>query len=249
MPQPSHARRDNGKPTHRILVVDDGPGSSALVAYHLAKAGYGVTTASSGREATDVARKERPELVVLNTLLPDVSGYDVLAELRRREETREIGILLLTARQQKTAPIKALAMGADDCLAKPFVPQEMVLRVGAILRRLTAPALTARDRLIAGPVMLDDTSHRVQVNGAEVALTVTEFKLLRALIERDGRVQTRAQLLETVWRAPPDVQTRTMDMHMQRLRQKLGTAGACIETVRGTGYRFRWPLPHPRRRS
>jgi two-component system, OmpR family, phosphate regulon response regulator PhoB len=233
------------KPTHRILVVDDEPSSSALVAYHLAKAGYGVTTAANGREGIDTARKERPELAVLNAVLPDVSGYDVLAELRRREETREIGILLLTARQQRAGPIKGLTMGADDCLAKPFAPQELVLRVGAILRRLTAPALTPRGRLIAGPVMLDETSHRVQVNGSDVALTTTEFKLLRALIERDGRVQTRAQLLETVWRAPPDVQTRTMDMHMQRLRHKLGPAGACIETVRGTGYRFRWTTPAP----
>ena len=243
MPNASPSRRDHRNPTHRILVADDAPSSSALLAYHLAKAGYGVTTASNGREAIETARKERPELAVLNAVLPDVSGYDVLAELRRREETREIGILLLTARQQKTGPIKGLSMGADDCLALPFAPQELVLRVGAILRRLTAPALTARGRLVVGPVMLDETSHRVQVDGADVALTTTEFKLLRALIERDGRVQTRAQLLETVWRAPPDLHTRTMDMHMQRLRHKLGVAGACIETVRGTGYRFRWPLP------
>jgi two-component system, OmpR family, phosphate regulon response regulator PhoB len=227
MPNASPSRRDSRDPTHRILVADDEPSSSALVAYHLAKAGYGVTTATNGREAIETARKERPELAVLNALLPDVSGYDVLAELRRREETREIGILLLTARQQKTGLIKGLSMGADDCLVQPFAPQE----------------LAAHGRLVVGPVMLDETSHRVQVNGADVALTTTEFKLLRALIERDGRVQTRAQLLETVWRAPPDVHTRTMDMHMQRLRHKLGAAGACIETVRGTGYRFRWPLP------
>ncbi|HKW42200.1 MAG TPA: response regulator transcription factor [Gemmatimonadales bacterium] len=249
MPESSASRRRDGNATHRVLVVDDEPSNSALVAYHLAKAGYGVTTAATGRDGIDTARRERPELAVLNAVLPDVSGYDVLAELRRHEETREIGILLLTARQPKNGPIKGLTMGADDCLAKPFAPQELVLRVGAILRRLTAPALTTRGRLIAGPVMLDETSHRVQVNGADVALTGTEFKLLRALIGRDGRVQTRAQLLETVWSAPPDVQTRTMDMHVQRLRHKLGTAGACIETVRGTGYRFRWPLIGDKRRS
>jgi two-component system phosphate regulon response regulator PhoB len=241
MPNSSASRRGEANATHRILVVDDEPSSGALVAYHLAKAGYGVTTAANGRDGIDTARKERPELAVLNATLPDVSGYHVLAELRRNDETRDIGILLLTARQQKTGPIKGLTMGADDCLAKPFAPQELVLRVGAILRRLTAPALTTRGRLIAGPVMIDEASHSVQVNGADVALTSTEFKLLRALIDRDGRVLTRAQLLETVWHAPPDVHTRTMDMHMQRLRHKLGPAGACIETVRGTGYRFRWP--------
>ncbi|HVH68666.1 MAG TPA: response regulator transcription factor, partial [Gemmatimonadales bacterium] len=227
MPTSSSSRRGDGNAMRRILVIDHEPRSSALVAYHLAKAGYGVITAVSGREGIDTARMERPELAVLNAVLPDMAGYDVLAELRRREETREMGVLVLIAHRQKGGSIKGLVMGADDCLAQPFAPRELVLRVGAILRRLTAPALTTRGRLIAGPVMLDEMSHRVQVNGADVALTSTEFKLLRALIERDGRVQTRAQLLETVWRAPPDVQTRTMDMHMQRLRHKLGPAGAC----------------------
>ena len=226
-------------PVHRILVVDDEPDITALVAYHLAKAGYRVATAGDGRDALEAAREEQPALIVLDLMLPDISGFDVLAELRRREETREIGVLLLTARRDEADRIRGLALGADDYILKPFSPAELVLRVGAIIRRLRAPALATGGRLSAGPILIDKMAHRVFVDGEEVNFTTTEFKLLRTLIEREGRVQSRSQLLETVWQAQPDVQTRTVDMHLQRLRRKLGAAGRCIETVRGAGYRFR----------
>jgi two-component system phosphate regulon response regulator PhoB len=229
--------------------VDDEPDITALVAYHLAKEGYRVTTAANGRDALRAAREERPDLVVLDLMLPGVSGYDVLAELRRREETRELGVILLTARKEEPDRIKGLSLGADDYIPKPFSPQELVLRVGAVLRRLAAPAVAAGRLVAAGPIVLDRSAHRVTVDGAEVDLTATEFKLLGTLIEREGRVQSRAQLLETVWQAQPDIQTRTVDMHVQRLRQKLGKAGDYIETVRGAGYRFRRPEARPRKRS
>jgi len=148
-------------PLHRILVVDDEPDITALVAYHLAKAGYRVITATNGKDALQTAREERPDLVVLDLMLPDVSGYDVLAELRRRDETREIGILLLTARHKEVDRVRGLTLGADDYLLKPFSPPELVLRVGAILRRLRAPAVAAGGRLSAGPILLDRTAHRV----------------------------------------------------------------------------------------
>ena len=234
---------------HRILVVDDEPDITALVAYHLAKAGYRVTTAANGRDALRAARDERPDLVVLDLMLPGVSGYDVLAELRRRDETRDLGVILLTARKDEPDRIKGLSLGADDYLPKPFSPQELVLRVGAVLRRLAAPAVAAGGLVTAGPIALDRAAHRVTVDGGEIELTATEFKLLRTLVEREGRVQSRAQLLETVWQAQPDIQTRTVDMHVQRLRQKLGPAGDCIETIRGAGYRFRRPAPGPRSRK
>ena len=233
---------------HRILVVDDEADITALVAYHLAKAGYRVATAATGRDALRAAREERPDLVVLDLMLPGVSGYDVLAELRRREETKDLGVILLTARKDEPDRIKGLALGADDYLPKPFSPQELVLRVGAVLRRLAAPALAAGGLLTAGPIVLDRSAHRVTVDGGEIDLTATEFKLLRVMIEREGRVQSRAQLLETVWQAHPEIQTRTVDMHVQRLRQKLGAAGDAIETVRGAGYRFRRPEPRGRKR-
>ncbi|MEO8201239.1 MAG: response regulator transcription factor [Gemmatimonadota bacterium] len=225
--------------TQRILVVDDEPDITALVAYHLAKAGYRVSTAANGPEALKAAREERPDIVILDVMLPSVSGYDVLAEMRRREETKEVGVILLTARREEADRIRGLSLGADDYLTKPFSPQELILRVNALLRRLGSPAVTAGNSLTAGPVVIERSSHRVTVDERELDLTATEYKLLLTLIERRGRVQSRPQLLETVWEAQPDIQTRTVDMHVQRLRAKLGDSGDLIETVRGFGYRFR----------
>jgi two-component system phosphate regulon response regulator PhoB len=235
--------------THRVLVVDDEPDITGLVAYHLAKAGYRVITAATGTEALKSVREERPDLVVLDLMLPGLSGYDVLAELRRQDATRDVGVILLTARKDEPDRIRGLTLGADDYLAKPFSPQELVLRVGAVLRRLAAPAIASSGRLAAGPIQLDQSAHRVAVEGRDVELTATEFKLLRTLLEREGRVQSRTQLLQTVWQAQPDIQTRTVDMHVQRLRTKLGRAGEWIETVRGVGYRLRQPPPPRRKRS
>ena len=232
----------------RILVVDDEPDITALVAYHLAKASYRVTTAANGRDALRAAREERPDLIILDLMLPGLSGYEVLAELRRQDETREIGVIVLTARKDEPDRIKGLSLGADDYLPKPFSPPELVLRVGAVLRRLAAPAIASGGLLAAGSIALDKTAHQATVNGREIELTATEFRLLRTLMERQGRVQSRAQLLEMVWQAQPDIQTRTVDMHVQRLRQKLGPAGDVIETVRGAGYRFKAP-PTGRKRT
>ena len=225
--------------THRILVVDDEPDITALVAYHLAKAGYRVVTAASGAEALRAAREERPDLVILDLMLPGVSGYDVLAEMRAREETRDVGVILLTARREEADRIRGLSLGADDYLTKPFSPQELILRVGAVIRRLQSPGVSAGAALTAGPLVIDRSAHRVLMDGQEISLTATEYKLLLTLVERRGRVQTRPQLLESVWDAQPDIQTRTVDMHVQRLRSKLGDAGRLIETVRGFGYRLR----------
>jgi two-component system, OmpR family, phosphate regulon response regulator PhoB len=223
----------------RVLVVDDEADIVALVAYHLAKAGYRVSTASNGADALAAARQERPSLIVLDVMLPGVSGYDVLEQLRAGEDTRDVAVLMLTARREESDRIGGLTKGADDYLTKPFSPQELVLRVAAILRRLNAPAASPADVVAAGALEIHRSEHRVTVDGREVELTPTEYKLLLLLAERRGRVQGRAQLLETVWDAAPDIQTRTVDMHVQRLRAKLGPAGEMIETVRGFGYRLR----------
>jgi two-component system phosphate regulon response regulator PhoB len=225
-------------PAHRILVVDDEPDITALVAYHLAKAGHRVSTAANGPDALRSARDERPDLVILDVMLPGTSGYDVLADLRRREEARDVGVILLTARREEPDRIRGLELGADDYLTKPFSPQELVLRVDAVLRRLTAPAVVSGSTVSAGPVVIDRSAQKVQVDGVEIPLTALEYKLLLTLVERRGRVQARPHLLESVWGHQPDIQTRTVDMHVQRLRAKLGAAGALIETVRGSGYRF-----------
>ena len=226
-------------PEAHVLVVDDERDITALVAYHLAKAGYRVTTAGTGVAALEAVALEVPELIVLDLMLPGRSGYDVLAEIRRREETREIGVIVLTARRDEADRIKGLAGGADDYLTKPFSPEELVLRVGAVLRRLRSPAAATGPVIRAGPIAIDRGAHNVTVNGATVPLTPIEYRLLLLLVERRGRVQSRPQLLETVWESQPDIQTRTVDMHVQRLRAKLGAAGNVIETVRGFGYRLR----------
>jgi two-component system phosphate regulon response regulator PhoB len=225
--------------SHRILVVDDEPDITALVAYHLAKAGYRVSTAANGPDALKAAREERPDIVILDVMLPGVSGYDVLDELRRRPETKEVGVILLTARREEPDRIRGLTLGADDYLTKPFSPHELALRVSALLRRLGAPAVAGGSTITAGPIVVDRSAHRATLDGKELVLTATEYKLLVMLLERRGRVQSRPQLLESVWEAQPDIQTRTVDMHVQRLRSKLGEAGEMIETVRGFGYRFK----------
>jgi two-component system, OmpR family, phosphate regulon response regulator PhoB len=223
----------------RILVVDDEPDIVALIAYHLAKAGYRVSTATTGVDALDTARRERPALVVLDLMLPEMSGYEVLEQLRADRVTASIGVLMLTARRDEPDRIRGLALGADDYLTKPFSPQELVLRVGAILRRISSAGEMAPDVIMVGPIRIERSQHRVLVNEAAIDLTPTEYKLLLTLAERRGRVQARGHLLETVWEAAPDIQTRTVDMHVQRLRAKLGDAGSLIETVRGFGYRLR----------
>ena len=227
-------------PKDRILVVDDEPDIVALVAYHLAKAGYRVATAASGAEALAAARRERPALIVLDLMLPGLSGFEVLEQLHADASTASIAVLMLTARKDEPDRIKGLSLGADDYLTKPFSPQELVLRVRAILRR-SAASPTAGDLLTVGTLTIDRAAHTVTVHGANVELTPTEYKLLLLLAERRGRVQGRAQLLEAVWEAAPDIQTRTVDMHVQRLRAKLATAGDLIETVRGFGYRLTAP--------
>ena len=192
-------------PAERVLVVDDEPDIVALVAYHLAKSGYRVATAANGRDALDVVRRERPTLVVLDLMLPDLSGYDVLEQLRADEATRHVPVLMLTARREEPDRIRGLSLGADDYLTKPFSPQELVLRVGAILRRSRTGAANA-DTVTVGPLEIDRSRHRVTVEGRTIDLTATEFKLLLTLALRRGRVQSRSQLLEDVWEAAPDVQ-------------------------------------------
>jgi two-component system phosphate regulon response regulator PhoB len=223
----------------RVLVVDDEPDIVALVAYHLAKAGYRVSTAATGPDALRAAREERPALVVLDLMLPGMSGFDVLEKLRAHDATRDVAVLMLTARKEEPDRVRGLTLGADDYLTKPFSPAELVLRVGAILRRVGAG--TGGDTLAIGPLVIDRAAHAVTVDGQPLDLTATEYKLLLTLAERRGRVQARTQLLQSVWDAAPDIQTRTVDMHVQRLRAKLGDAGALIETVRGFGYRMRGP--------
>jgi two-component system phosphate regulon response regulator PhoB len=224
--------------TQPVLVVDDEPEIVSLVTYHLEKAGYVVSTASDGAEAIVKSRREQPCLIVLDLMLPGISGFQVLEAIRSRSETQHVPVLMLTALRDDEDRIRGLSLGVDDYVTKPFNPEELVLRVAAILRRVGAQA-GMPEVITAGPITLNLLSQRVTVGGHAVDLTRTEYRLLLLLAQQQGRVLDRAQLLEDVWAAVPDMQTRTVDVHVQRLRSKLGAVGEMIETVRGLGYRLR----------
>jgi len=228
-----------------VLVVDDEADISALVAYHLARDSYRVRTAGSGPEAIRAMEAETPDLVVLDLMLPGMSGLEVLTAVRGREEWRDLPVILLTARREEGDRVEGLRLGADDYVAKPFSPQELVLRVGAVLRRVRQAPPAGREGKVlrVGPFVLTIEAARAEVDGREMDLTPTEFRLLQVLMERRGRVQSRRQLLQAVWEVTADIATRTVDMHVQRLRSKAGDAADWIETVRGFGYRFRAEPP------
>lgn len=221
-----------------MLVVDDEPEIVSLVAYHLEKAGYVVSTATDGAEAIVKTRRELPRLIVLDILLPGITGFDVLEAIRSRPETRDIPVLMLTAMREDEDRIRGLSLGVDDYVTKPFNPEELVLRVAAILRRVNAQK-GASEVISVGPITVNLLSQRVHLNGRLLDLTRTEYRLLLLLAQQHGRVLDRGELLAEVWTAVPDMQTRTVDVHVQRLRSKLGAAGEMIETVRGLGYRLR----------
>ncbi len=230
----------------RVLVVEDEPDIAALIAYQLTREGFRVETAGNGPEALDAVRREIPDLVVLDRMLPGISGDEVLAHLKAEPATASVPVLVLTARREQEDRIEGLELGADDYLTKPFSPRELVLRAQAILRRVQEAGMTAGGRILrAGPIRLDVGSHQTSLDGEEVNLTPTEFRLLKALMERRGRTQSRRQLLEKVWdvgSAVSDrIQTRTVDMHIRRLRAKLGDVGDWIQTIRGFGYRLKVP--------
>jgi two-component system phosphate regulon response regulator PhoB len=229
----------------RILVVDDEPDIAALVAFHLARESYRVRTAASGPEAIAALEAEVPDLVVLDLMLPGMSGLEVLREIRARGELADVPVILLTARAEEQQRIEGLSLGADDYVTKPFSPRELILRVGAVLRRVrqAPPATEGGAVLRAGSITLNVDAASVSVDGEALDLTATEFKLLQTLMERRGRVQSRRQLLQAAWGVTANITTRTVDMHVQRLRTKLGAEAERLETVRGFGYRFRADSP------
>ena len=223
----------------QILVVDDEPDILSVLVYHLSREGYRVTTAINGPGALATAEADRPDLIILDLMLPRMDGYEVLQRLRRDERTETIPVILLAARREEEERVKGFQVGADDYIPKPFSAQELTSRVEALLRRSKAEPVSASRRISIGPVALDREAHRVFSEGDEVDLTPLEYRLLEVLLERRGRVQSRRQLLQAVWDTSASIETRTVDMHVARLRTKLGVSAPLIETVRGVGYRFR----------
>lgn len=221
----------------RVLVVDDERDVTELLEYKFKQAGFSVRTLNDPLRAIGLARDLRPELIILDVMMPELSGIQLLRMIRADALLRDTPVMFLTAKGETEDRLKGLETGADDYLAKPFDARELVLRAQALLRRAKSTAVAPDTRLAAGAIVLDLERHEVTAEGKPVELTATEFKLLRFLLERKGRVQSREQLLADVWNYSPDLETRTVDTHMRRLREKLGRSGEVIETVRGVGYR------------
>ena len=219
----------------KIMIIEDESDVADLLTLNLRKAGFRTSTAADGVSGLQKARDERPDFIILDLMLPKMAGLEVCKILKSDTATSHIPILMLTAKAEEIDRIVGLEFGADDYVTKPFSPREIALRIRAILRRGEKP----EESLKAGPISIDPARHEVRVNGKQVHLTSLEFKLLRTLMQRRGRVQDRDKLLNEVWGYESVIDTRTVDTHVRRLREKLGKAGDAIETVRGFGYRLR----------
>ncbi|RKH42474.1 response regulator [Corallococcus sicarius] len=220
-----------------VLIVDDERDLAELIDFNLRGAGFSTRLAFTGEAALEAAREQSPDVVLLDLMLPDLSGIEVCRHLRANSQLRDVLIVMLTAKSEEADRIRGFEVGADDYVVKPFSVRELVLRLKAILRRSSAPK-DSLPPLALGPLRLDVTAHRFYVEGQETSLTALEFRLMEHLMARLGRVQTREQLLEEVWGLSSALETRTIDTHVMRLRDKLGSARALLETVRGVGYRI-----------
>ncbi|WP_434389340.1 winged helix-turn-helix domain-containing protein [Melittangium boletus] len=224
----------------RILIIEDEQDLAGLVEYNLRAAGFEAEAVGSGASGLARARANPPDLLLLDLMLPDLAGSEVLRLFKGDADLRKVPVIIVSAKGQESDRIQGLELGADDYVVKPFSVRELLLRVKAVLRRADAEEGESA-QLSAGEIQLDTTRHQVRARGQEVALTALEFRLLRTLMERTERVQTREVLLSDVWGIQAEIHTRTVDTHIKRLREKLGPAGDIIETVRGVGYKLTPP--------
>jgi two-component system phosphate regulon response regulator PhoB len=223
----------------RILVVDDEPDILNLLEYNLKRAGFQAILAKDGPEAIEAARANRPDLVLLDIMLPDMEGTEVLRRLKSFEATASIPVIMLTAKGEEVDKIVGFELGAEDYITKPFSPRELILRVKAVLKRTAERPEPVEASVSFNELTVDLSRHKVSVSGKLVELSSTEFRLLTELMQAKGRVLTRDNLLDRAWGRDCYVIPRTVDTHVRRLRSKLGVAGDYIETVRGVGYRFK----------
>ncbi len=223
-----------------VLIVDDERDLARLVDFNLRQAGLETSLAHNADEALTALQQRPPDLVLLDLMLPDMSGTELCRRIKAQPKTAQVPVIMLTAKSEEPDRVTGFEAGADDYVVKPFSVRELVLRVKAVLRRAQAPEPSGpvAPQVELGPIRLDLGSHRCFISGSEVALTVLEFKLLHHLMTRVGRVQTRDQLLADVWGVTSPLETRTIDTHVMRLREKLGPARQLLETVRGVGYRM-----------
>ncbi|MFP5238661.1 MAG: response regulator [Acidobacteriota bacterium] len=221
-----------------VLLVEDDEDILQLLEYNFQNAGFAVTASRDGLDALARIRRQRPDLVLLDIMLPGADGFEVCRSIKRDPKTAQVPVIMLTARGEEVDRIVGLELGADDYVVKPFSPRELILRARAVLKRLS-PEAPAKQVLRKEGLSVDMDAHRAEVQGQEIPLTATEFKLLAELFKSQGRVLTRDQLLNTVWGYEFEGYARTVDTHVRRLRQKLGHYSEMIETVRGVGYRFK----------
>jgi two-component system phosphate regulon response regulator PhoB len=219
-----------------ILLIEDEDDVADLVRYHLKKAKFRVIQAMDGAEGLEMVRQERPDAIVLDVMLPKMNGFEVAKKLKSDLTTESIPILILSAKGESESRIKGLELGAEDYLPKPFSPRELILRIKALIRRSSiAPS---DEKVTAGPFVLDRNALKMTLDGKRLDLTSTEFKLISLLLGKLGSIQSREDLLQQVWGYSGNIDTRTVDTHMRRLREKLGDHSHYLETVRGEGYRF-----------
>lgn len=219
-----------------ILIVEDEKDLLTTLEYNFQKEGYKTTGVTSGKEAIEAVHNKKPDLLILDLMLPDISGLDVCKEIRNKSNNEDIFILMLTAKGEEVDRIVGFELGADDYLVKPFSLRELSLRVSSLLKR-SRPHLS-NEKVSIGELEIDIAAHRILLNNKEISLTKKEFELIMHLVQRNGRVQTREYLLSQIWGYTSDVTTRTVDTHIKRLRSKLGSFSKNIETVRSVGYRF-----------
>jgi two-component system phosphate regulon response regulator PhoB len=224
-----------------LLVVEDENDIAELLRHVFSKEGFKVGVAADGMTALAALKREPPDLIVLDWMLPELSGIEVLKEIRARVETRMIPVILLTARREEIDRVLGLELGADDYVTKPFSARELVLRIRGLLKRGERRPDPAEGTLRLGPIEIRAADHRAVVEGKPMSLTLTEFRLLEDLIRAKGRVRTRETLLSEVWGYDSEVLSRTVDTHVRRLRAKLGPASDWLVTVRGVGYRIQDP--------
>ena len=222
---------------HNVFIVEDEPDLRDTLKYNLENEGFSVKAFSNGEDFLSSVDKNKPSLVILDLMLPGISGLDVCRELRSNGNYDGIGIIMLTAKSEEIDRIVGFELGADDYVTKPFSVRELILRVKVILKKRTDDGVNEQ-LLEFGPILMNLDAHEVSINEKVVNLTALEFKLLKHLLKRKGRVQTRDQLLGDVWGYSSEVTTRTVDTHIKRLREKLGKPGDLIQTIRGVGYRF-----------
>ena len=225
--------------SHKVLVIEDEPDIRKTLEYNLLSEGFEVFGCGSIKEAKKLIEDPKFSIILLDLMLPDGSGLDLCREIKSDTATKDIPIVILTAKDDEVDKVVGFELGADDYVTKPFSVRELILRVKAILKRNSKTLLTPIEvNRNFGSLKMDIESHEVFIDDKEVILTALEFKLLNQLVERRGRVQTRDQLLSDVWGYSADVTTRTVDTHIKRLREKLGTMGKYVQTIRGVGYKF-----------